>query len=68
MYLHAAGMLRDASASGHIYACVFCFSFASKEIPAEAAADMGRQEADLVWKKSTENIQEIFDFMEQLGS
>lgn len=29
---------------------------------------MGRQEADYVWKKNTENIQEIFDFMEELGS
>lgn len=38
------------------------------EIPVEASADMGRQEADYVWKKNTENIQEIFDFMEELGS
>ncbi|XP_054633133.1 calcium/calmodulin-dependent protein kinase type 1D-like isoform X1 [Dunckerocampus dactyliophorus] len=30
--------------------------------------DMGRQEADSVWKKVTEDIQEIFDFMEELGS
>nr|XP_020474596.1 calcium/calmodulin-dependent protein kinase type 1D-like isoform X2 [Monopterus albus] len=29
---------------------------------------MGRQEASYVWKKNTENIQEIFDFMEELGS
>ncbi|XP_072223022.1 calcium/calmodulin-dependent protein kinase IGb [Leuresthes tenuis] len=29
---------------------------------------MGRQEADYVWKKTTENIQEVFDFMEELGS
>ncbi|XP_054633141.1 calcium/calmodulin-dependent protein kinase type 1D-like isoform X2 [Dunckerocampus dactyliophorus] len=29
---------------------------------------MGRQEADSVWKKVTEDIQEIFDFMEELGS
>uniref|UniRef100_A0A672IPB1 Calcium/calmodulin-dependent protein kinase IGb n=1 Tax=Salarias fasciatus TaxID=181472 RepID=A0A672IPB1_SALFA len=29
---------------------------------------MGRQEADYVWKKDTENIQELFDFMEELGS
>ncbi|KAM4563653.1 calcium/calmodulin-dependent protein kinase IGb [Odontesthes bonariensis] len=40
----------------------------SLEIPAEAAAEMGRQEGDYVWKKTTENIQEIFDFMEELGS
>lgn len=38
------------------------------EIPVEASADMGRKEADYVWKKDTENIQEIFDFMEELGS
>lgn len=29
---------------------------------------MGRQEADYVWKKSTENIQEVFEIMEELGS
>ncbi|XP_061591160.1 calcium/calmodulin-dependent protein kinase IGb [Cololabis saira] len=29
---------------------------------------MGRQEADYVWKKTTENIQEVFDLMEELGS
>ncbi|XP_071381653.1 calcium/calmodulin-dependent protein kinase IGb [Centroberyx affinis] len=29
---------------------------------------MGRKEADYVWKKDTENIQEVFDFMEELGS
>ncbi|XP_077398850.1 calcium/calmodulin-dependent protein kinase type 1D-like [Vanacampus margaritifer] len=29
---------------------------------------MGRQEADNVWKKQTQDIQEIFDFMEELGS
>lgn len=29
---------------------------------------MGRQEADFVWKKDTENIQDIFEFMEELGS
>ncbi|XP_072304967.1 calcium/calmodulin-dependent protein kinase IGb [Eucyclogobius newberryi] len=29
---------------------------------------MGRQEADRVWKKTTENIQEAFEFMEELGS
>lgn len=46
--------------------CVFCFLW--KEIPAEAAADMGRQEGDYAWKKTTENIQEIFDFIEELGS
>ncbi|XP_058499088.1 calcium/calmodulin-dependent protein kinase type 1D-like [Solea solea] len=40
----------------------------SLEIPVEATADMGRQEADYVWKKNTENIQEVFDFMEELGS
>ncbi|KAF7669484.1 hypothetical protein LDENG_00189670 [Lucifuga dentata] len=38
------------------------------EICFEAPADMGRQESDCVWKKNTENIQEMFDFMEELGS
>ncbi|KAM7411247.1 hypothetical protein PAMA_021304 [Pampus argenteus] len=39
-----------------------------KEIPAAASTVMGRHEADYVWKKDTENIQEVFDFMEELGS
>nr|XP_057908355.1 calcium/calmodulin-dependent protein kinase type 1D-like isoform X1 [Doryrhamphus excisus] len=38
-----------------------------KSLP-ELVGDMGRQEADKVWKKVTEDIQEIFDFMEELGS
>uniref|UniRef100_A0AAY4BJQ0 Protein kinase domain-containing protein n=1 Tax=Denticeps clupeoides TaxID=299321 RepID=A0AAY4BJQ0_9TELE len=29
---------------------------------------MGRKEAELDWKKSTDNIQEVFEFMEVLGS
>uniref|UniRef100_A0A3Q2PGG6 Calcium/calmodulin-dependent protein kinase IGb n=1 Tax=Fundulus heteroclitus TaxID=8078 RepID=A0A3Q2PGG6_FUNHE len=29
---------------------------------------MGRQEGDYAWKKNTENIQEIFDIIEELGS
>uniref|UniRef100_A0A8B9KZ74 Calcium/calmodulin dependent protein kinase IG n=1 Tax=Astyanax mexicanus TaxID=7994 RepID=A0A8B9KZ74_ASTMX len=29
---------------------------------------MGRKEADYEWKKSTDNIQEVFDFIEVLGS
>ncbi|CAB1330056.1 unnamed protein product, partial [Coregonus sp. 'balchen'] len=29
---------------------------------------MGRKEADFDWKKTTDNIQEVFDFMEVLGS
>lgn len=52
-----------ASVRADIYSCVFCFHL--KEIP---VADMGRQEADYAWKKNTENIQEIFDFIEELGS
>ncbi|KAM9751146.1 calcium/calmodulin-dependent protein kinase IGb [Menidia menidia] len=40
----------------------------SLEIPAKAAAKMGRQEGDYVWKKTTENIQEVFDLMEELGT
>uniref|UniRef100_A0A8B9L053 Calcium/calmodulin dependent protein kinase IG n=1 Tax=Astyanax mexicanus TaxID=7994 RepID=A0A8B9L053_ASTMX len=38
------------------------------EIPVEANAEMGRKEADYEWKKSTDNIQEVFDFIEVLGS
>lgn len=38
------------------------------EVAAQASADMGRQEADHVWKKTTENIQEVFDIIEELGS
>ncbi|XP_034029271.1 calcium/calmodulin-dependent protein kinase IGb [Thalassophryne amazonica] len=45
-----------------------CCGAESLEFPVEAAADMGRQEADYVWKKSTENIQEVFEFVEELGS
>lgn len=45
------------------------FSLLLKELPVvEATAAMGRQEADYVWKKDTENIQEVFDIMEELGS
>ncbi|XP_054465585.1 calcium/calmodulin-dependent protein kinase IGb [Anoplopoma fimbria] len=40
----------------------------SLEIPVEASAEMGRQEAEHMWKKVTENIQEVFDLMEELGS
>ncbi|XP_041860334.1 calcium/calmodulin-dependent protein kinase IGb isoform X2 [Melanotaenia boesemani] len=29
---------------------------------------MGRQESDFIWKKNTENIQEVFDLMEELGT
>ncbi|CAL8326054.1 unnamed protein product [Merluccius merluccius] len=29
---------------------------------------MGRKEDDYVWKKDTENIQSVFEFMEELGS
>ncbi|XP_036447555.1 calcium/calmodulin-dependent protein kinase type 1D-like isoform X2 [Colossoma macropomum] len=38
------------------------------EIPVEAKAEMGRKEADYDWKKSTDNIQDVFDFIEVLGS
>lgn len=37
-------------------------------IPVGARADMGRQEADYVWKKTTENIQDVFEFVQELGS
>ncbi|XP_046896682.1 calcium/calmodulin-dependent protein kinase IGb isoform X2 [Hypomesus transpacificus] len=39
-----------------------------EEIPVEASAVMGRKEADCEWKKNTDNIQEVFEFMEELGS
>ncbi|XP_026092894.1 calcium/calmodulin-dependent protein kinase type 1D-like isoform X1 [Carassius auratus] len=39
-----------------------------KEIPVEAHAEMGRKEGDCDWKKSTDNIQDVFEFMEVLGS
>ncbi|KAM3871673.1 calcium/calmodulin-dependent protein kinase type 1D-like [Diretmus argenteus] len=29
---------------------------------------MGRKEGDYIWKKDTENIEEVFDIMEELGS
>ncbi|XP_041655728.1 calcium/calmodulin-dependent protein kinase IGb [Cheilinus undulatus] len=38
------------------------------EFRGKETVNMGRQEADLVWKKDTENIQEIFDVMDELGS
>ncbi|XP_059384364.1 calcium/calmodulin-dependent protein kinase type 1D-like isoform X3 [Carassius carassius] len=41
---------------------------ANKEIPVEAHAEMGRKEGDYGWKKSTDNIQDVFEFMEVLGS
>ncbi|XP_070695793.1 calcium/calmodulin-dependent protein kinase IGb [Pempheris klunzingeri] len=40
----------------------------SQEIPVEAPANMGRQEPDYVWKKNTDDIREVFDIMEELGS
>ncbi|KAG7268246.1 hypothetical protein CRUP_036459 [Coryphaenoides rupestris] len=40
----------------------------SPEIPAEAHAEMGRKEADYVWKKDTDNIQKVFEYLEELGS
>ncbi|KTF90022.1 hypothetical protein cypCar_00015335 [Cyprinus carpio] len=39
-----------------------------REIPVEAHAEMGRKEGDYGWKKSTDNIQDVFEFMEVLGS
>ncbi|XP_008317249.1 calcium/calmodulin-dependent protein kinase IGb isoform X2 [Cynoglossus semilaevis] len=45
-----------------------CSSAESLESSTKVSADMGRQEADYVWKKNTENIQEVFEFMEELGS
>uniref|UniRef100_A0A3P9LXB4 Calcium/calmodulin-dependent protein kinase IGb n=2 Tax=Oryzias latipes TaxID=8090 RepID=A0A3P9LXB4_ORYLA len=56
--------------SGNLGAALTCSlnCLFDKKIPAKAAAVMGRQESDHMWKKSTENIQEIFDLMEELGS
>ncbi|KAB5546498.1 hypothetical protein PHYPO_G00072780 [Pangasianodon hypophthalmus] len=39
-----------------------------EEIPGDACTEMGRKEAGYDWKKSTDNIQEVFDFIEVLGS
>ena len=44
------------------------FSFVVTDIPVEAHAEMGRKEDDVVWKKDTENIQNVFELMEELGS
>ncbi|TSS48101.1 Calcium/calmodulin-dependent protein kinase type 1G [Bagarius yarrelli] len=38
------------------------------EIPGDAYMKMGRKEADYDWKKSTDNIQDVFDFIQVLGS
>ncbi|XP_056589279.1 calcium/calmodulin-dependent protein kinase IGb isoform X2 [Triplophysa dalaica] len=40
----------------------------SREKPLEANAEMGRKEGDYDWKKNTDNIQDVFEFMEVLGS
>ncbi|XP_059384363.1 calcium/calmodulin-dependent protein kinase type 1D-like isoform X2 [Carassius carassius] len=46
-----------------------CWScYRPEEIPVEAHAEMGRKEGDYGWKKSTDNIQDVFEFMEVLGS
>ncbi|XP_076840311.1 calcium/calmodulin-dependent protein kinase IGb isoform X2 [Brachyhypopomus gauderio] len=46
-----------------------CWScYRPEEIPVEAHAKMGRKETDFEWKKSTDNIEEVFDFLEVLGS
>ncbi|KAF4096362.1 calcium/calmodulin-dependent protein kinase IGb isoform X1 [Onychostoma macrolepis] len=46
-----------------------CWScYRPEEIPAEANAEMGRKEGNYEWKKSTDNIQDVFEFMEVLGS
>ncbi|KAJ4934060.1 hypothetical protein JOQ06_006867 [Pogonophryne albipinna] len=38
----------------------------SLEVPVEVCAEMGRQEGE--WMKVIDDIQEVFDFMEELGS
>ncbi|XP_060914071.1 calcium/calmodulin-dependent protein kinase IGb [Labrus mixtus] len=45
-----------------------CCCAQSPEICVKTSAVMGRQEADNVWKKDTENIQDVFEVMDELGS
>ncbi|XP_037337097.2 calcium/calmodulin-dependent protein kinase IGb isoform X1 [Pungitius pungitius] len=40
----------------------------SPENTIEVSAEMGRQEGEPLWKKVTENIEEVFDCMQELGS
>lgn len=44
------------------------FFLSSPEIPVEAHTEMGRKEGDYDWKKSTDNIQDVFEFMDVLGT
>lgn len=62
--------LGPLSALGLLTSLLFVFVPAALwgEVAAQASADMGRQEADHVWKKTTEDIQEVFDILEELGS
>lgn len=46
----------------------FLFFLSSPEIPVEAHTEMGRKEGDYDWKKSTDNIQDVFEFMDVLGT
>lgn len=41
---------------------------ARNEIPVEASADMCRKEDDRIWQKHTENIEDVFEFLAELGS
>ncbi|KAI2649474.1 Calcium/calmodulin-dependent protein kinase type 1G [Labeo rohita] len=64
-----AGVVTDLKKSGLMAPGIFGIVLAaSKEIPVEAHAEMGRKEGDYDWKKSTDNIQDVFEFMEVLGS
>ncbi|XP_040049209.2 calcium/calmodulin-dependent protein kinase type 1D isoform X1 [Gasterosteus aculeatus] len=54
---HLAGESERGSRSGR-----------SSENVIEVSAEMGRQEGEHLWKKVTENIEEVFDCMEELGS
>ncbi|XP_036447557.1 calcium/calmodulin-dependent protein kinase type 1G-like [Colossoma macropomum] len=40
----------------------------NKEVLAETSGEMGHKEADNCWKRNIDNIREVFDFMEVLGS
>ncbi|KAI4883595.1 hypothetical protein NFI96_020711 [Prochilodus magdalenae] len=40
----------------------------NKEVPAETGVEMGHKGADNGWKRTIDNIREVFDFIEVLGS
>ncbi|XP_072512618.1 calcium/calmodulin-dependent protein kinase type 1G-like [Salminus brasiliensis] len=42
--------------------------FGKKDVPLETFSEMGHKKDDCDWKKTIDNIQEVFDFIEVLGS